>query len=137
MWKIQNVQTTTKFDLMHVYRCFGYENTSLEFKEHIFVKFMCFWPFPADSGHQWNREKSKNHQKMSKNAIFQKLIFCYVVAGNVIFGRKMTLWGPESPQKPYIDHPTSWGPNLYYIIVSESNFKKHHFSKKSIMIWMF
>ena len=32
----------------------------------------------------------------------------YVVAGNMIFGRKLTLWTPESPQKAYIDHPTQY-----------------------------
>ena len=27
----------------------------------------------------------------------------------MIFGRKSALWTPESPQKPYIDHPTQYG----------------------------
>ena len=27
----------------------------------------------------------------------------------MIFGRKLALWGPESTQKPYIDHPTQYG----------------------------
>ena len=30
----------------------------------------------------------------------------------MIFGRKSALWGPESVQKPYIDHPTQYGTNL-------------------------
>ena len=46
---------------------------------------------------------------MLKNAIFQNSIIFFKVAGNMIFGRKFTLWTPESPQKAYIDHPTHYG----------------------------
>ena len=47
-------------------------------------------------------------QKIAKNAIFQNSKIFYIVAGNMIFGRKLTLWTPESPQKAYIDHPTQY-----------------------------
>ena len=56
-------------------------------------------------------------QKMDfKKKIFEKvLISCGpplvtglrdILAENMIFGRKLTLWTPESTQKPYIDLPT-------------------------------
>ena len=48
----------------------------------------------------------KNHEKSPQNAIFRKSIFCSRVAKNMIFGRNLTLWAPESTQKPYIDLPT-------------------------------
>ena len=92
-----------KFDLMMLYKYYRHENTSEESQEYIFEIFSCVRPLPADSG---DRKNHKNHQKIEKNAIFQKSIFCYIVAGNMIFGRKLTLWTPESPQKAYIDHPT-------------------------------
>ena len=44
-----------------------------------------------------------------KNLIFQKSIIFYIVAGNMIFGRKSAFWGLESIQKPYIDYPTRYG----------------------------
>jgi len=62
-----------------------------------------FRPIPATNYIGQNR---KNRQKSKKNPIFQNSIFFYVVSGNMIFGRKSALWGPESTQKPYIDYPT-------------------------------
>ena len=95
-----------KFDLMMLYKCYRHENTSKESQEYIFEIFICVRPLPADSGHHSDRKNHENHQKIEKIAIFQKSIFCYIVAGNMIFGRKSALWTPESPQKAYIDHPT-------------------------------
>ena len=72
-----------------------------------FLKMFCvsghFRPIPATN--QAGRI-TKIIKKSKKIAIFQKSIFCSIVAGNMIFGRKSALWTPESPQKPYIDHPT-------------------------------
>ena len=98
-----------KFDLIMLYKCYRHENTSKESKEYIFENFSCVRPLPADSGHQSDRKNHENHQKIEKIAIFQKSIFCCIVAGNMIFGRKSALWTPESPQKAYIDHPTWYG----------------------------
>ena len=77
-----------------------------------------FWPIPATNQIGKNHE---NHQKIEKIPIFQKSIFCCIVAGNMIFGRKLALWTPEKPHKAYIDHPTSYG----YIL---KKVKKLHFS---------
>ena len=93
-------------DLSMLYRCYRHENTSKESKEYIFENIMCVRPLPADSGHQSGWKNHENHQKIEKIGIFRKSIFCSIVAGNMIFGRKMALWTPKSPQKPYIDHPT-------------------------------
>ena len=95
-----------KFDLMMLYKCYRHENTSKKSQEYILENFPCVWPLPADSGHHPYRKNHENHQKIEKIAIFQKSIFCYIVAGNMIFGRKSAPWTPESPQKAYIDHPT-------------------------------
>ena len=92
-----------------LYWCHRYENTSKEFQEHIFDNNSSIRPLPADPGHESDWQNQENHQKVAKNAIFQKSIFFYMVAGNMIFGRKLALWGPESTQKPYIDHPTQYG----------------------------
>ena len=98
-----------KFDLMMLYKCYRHENTSKESQEYIFENYIYARPLPADSGHHSDRKNHENHQKIEKIAIFQKSIFCYIVAGNMIFGRKWVLWTPESPQKAYIDHPTQFG----------------------------
>ena len=95
-----------KLDPIMLYKCYRHENTFKESQEYIFEIFICVRPLPADSGHQSGLENHENHQKIEKIAIFQKSIFCYLVAGNMIFGRKTALWTPESPQKAYIDHPT-------------------------------
>ena len=95
-----------KFDRIMLYKCHRHENTSKESQEYIFENFSCVRPLPADSGHQSDRKNHENHQKIEKIAIFGKLIFCSIMAGNMIFGRKSALWTPESPQKPYIDRPT-------------------------------
>ena len=95
-----------KLDLIILYKCYRHENTSKESKEYIFENYIYARPLPADSGHHPDRKNHENHQKIEKIAIFQKSIFCYIVAGNMIFGRKSALWTPESPQKAYIDHPT-------------------------------
>ena len=75
----------------------------------IFYQFGYFRPIPATIPHESDWQNQENHQKIAKNAIFQKSIFCYIVAGNMIFGRKCVLWTPESPQKAYIEHPTQFG----------------------------
>ena len=98
-----------KLDLMMLYKCYRHENTSKESQEYIFENYIYVRPLPADSGHHPDRKNHENHQKIEKIAIFQKSIFCYIVAGNMIFGRKSALWTPESPQKAYIDHPTWYG----------------------------
>ena len=64
---------------------------------------------PADPGHESDFQNQENHQKIAKNAIFQKFIFCYIVAGNMIFGRRLVLWTPESTQKAYIEHRAQFG----------------------------
>ena len=68
-----------------------YENTSKESQEHIFDNISLVRPLPADPGHESDWQNQENHQKIAKNAIFQKLIFCSIVAGNMIFGRKLVL----------------------------------------------
>ena len=98
-----------KCDLDVVYTCYRHENTSKEFQEYISNNFWCVRPLPADSGHILHQQKSKKSRKIIKKAIFQKSIFCDIVAKNMIFGRKLALWTPESPQKAYIDHPTWYG----------------------------
>ena len=45
---------------------------------------------------------------MLKNAIFQKSMIFYIVAGNMIFYRKLAFWTFESTQKSYIDLPTKY-----------------------------
>ena len=65
-------------------------------------------PLSADPRHESDLQNQENHQRIAKNAIFQKSIFCYIVAGNMIFGRKWVLWTPESTQKAYIEHPTQF-----------------------------
>ena len=45
-------------------------------------------------------------KKSPKKSIFRKSIFCFIVAKNMIFGRKLAIWAPESTQKTYIDPPT-------------------------------
>ena len=98
-----------KSDLNVLYKCYRHENTSKESQEYIFEILKCVRPLPADPGHQSYRKNHENHQKIETIAIFQKSIFCYIVAGNMIFSRKSALWTPESPQKAYIDHPTQLG----------------------------
>ena len=46
--------------------------------------------------------------KMRSFLLFQKSIFCYIVAGIMIFGRKLVFWTPKSPQKVHIDHVTQF-----------------------------
>ena len=104
--KIEKFQTTLKFDLDIAHGRYRYENASKEFQEYVFNIFVCIQPFPADSGHKSHQQISKNYRKMSKNAIFQKLIFWNIMTRNMIFGRKSALWTPESTQKPHIDHST-------------------------------
>ena len=94
---------------MVLHKCHRYENTSKESQEHIFDNISSVRPLPADPGHESDLQNQENHQKIAKNAIFQKSIFCYIVAGNMIFGRKLVLWTPESTQKAYIEHPTQFG----------------------------
>ena len=92
-----------------------------------------FWPIPAMNRINKNRKKSYN---MSKNTIFQKSIFCYVVAGNMIFCRKLALWTSESTQKHHIDFPTwydsIWGKvkKIEFFIpkIMVKNFPKSIFS---------
>ena len=62
-----------------------------------------FRPIPATYYVGQNR---KNRKKFDFSKIH---IFFYIVAGNMIFGRKSVLWNPESPQKAYIEHPTQFG----------------------------
>ena len=65
-----------------------YENTSKESQEHSFDIISSVRPLSADPGHESDFQNQENHQKIANNAIFQKSIFCYIVAGNMIFGRK-------------------------------------------------
>ena len=106
---MQKFQIALKYDLHVVCRCYRDENTSKESQEHIFGNFSYFRPLPADPGHESHQQNSKKAQKILKNAIFQKSIIFYRVAGNMIFGRKLALWTPESTQKPHIDPPTQYG----------------------------
>ena len=92
-----------------MYTCYRDEITFKESEEHISDNFLYARPLPADSGHILHQQKSKKSRKIIKNAIFQKSIFCDIVAENMIFGRKLALWAPESTQKPYIDLPTQYG----------------------------
>ena len=75
--------------------------------KNTFLKSFCvsghFRPIPATNQ---VGKITKIIKKSKKIAIFRKSIFCSRVAGNMIFDRKSALWIPESPQKPYIDHPT-------------------------------
>ena len=119
-----------KFDIIMLCKCYRHENTSKESKEYIFENFSFVRPLPADSGHHPDRKNRENHQKIEKIAIFQKSIFCYIVAGNMIFGRKSALWTSESPQKAYIDHPTWYG----YIL---KKIKKIAFFTSKISIKIF
>ena len=80
-----------------LYWCHRYENTSKESQEHIFDNILSVRPLPADPGHESDWQNQENHQKIAKNAIFQKSIFCYIVAGNMKFGRKLAFWTPKSP----------------------------------------
>jgi len=64
-----------------------------------------FRPISATNYIGQNHENRKNREKCD----FSIIHIFYMVAGNMIFGRKSTLWGPESTQKPYIDHPTQYG----------------------------
>jgi len=59
-----------------------------------------FQPIPDNNFIGQNR---KNREKSD----FSKI--CYIVAGNMMFGRKLAFGGLESIQKPYIDHPTQYG----------------------------
>ena len=89
--KIEQILIALKFDLMVLYLCYRYENTSKESQEHIFDNISSVRPLPADPGHESDLQNQENHQKIAKNAIFQKSIFCSIVAGNMIFGRKLVL----------------------------------------------
>ena len=60
---------------------------------------------PISATYYINKNKKKS-RKIIKNTIFQTSIFCNIVAENIIFGRKLAIWAPESTQKPYIDLPT-------------------------------
>ena len=62
-----------------------------------------FRPIPATYRINKNPKKSR---KIIKNTIFQKSIFCHIVAENMIFGRKLALWAQESIQKSYMNLPT-------------------------------
>ena len=77
--------------------------------QNIFENIISVRTPPADPGHESDLQNQENHQKIAKNAIFQKSIFCYIVAGNMIFDRKLVLWTSESTQKAYIDHSTQLG----------------------------
>ena len=68
-----------------------------------------FQPIPATNHIVQNR---KNRSKIRKNRFFQKSIYCDIVSGNMIFGRKWVLWTSQSIQKPYIDLPTQYGLNF-------------------------
>ena len=70
-----------------------------------------FRPIPATNYIGQNRKNREKSPKIAKYSIFQKSMFFYIVAGNMIFGRKSAFWGPESTQKPYIDLPTQYGSN--------------------------
>ena len=94
---------------MVLHKCHRYENTSKESQEHIFDNISSVRPLPADPSHESDLQNQENHQKIAKNAIFQKSIFCYIVAGNMIFDRKLIFWTPESTQKAYIEHLTQFG----------------------------
>ena len=72
-----------------LYWCHRYENTSKESKEHIFDNISSVRPLPADPGHESDWQNQENHQKIAKNAIFQKSIFCFIVAGNMISRRTL------------------------------------------------
>ena len=85
------------FDLDIVYKWFICEKTSKESEKYFFYNFRPIRPFPADFGHKSDHENQQKMQKIAKNAIFQNSKMFYVVAGNMIFGRKLTLWTPESP----------------------------------------
>ena len=85
-----------KFDLMRLYKCYRHENTSKESKEYIFEIFSCVQPLPTDSGHQSDRKNHENNQKIKKIAIFQKSIFCFIVAGNRPSGPR------KAPRKPIL-----------------------------------
>ena len=89
--KLRKFQIALRFDLLMLYWCHRYENTSKESQEHIFDNISSVRPLPADPGHESDWQNQENHQKIAKNAIFQKSIFCSIVAGNMIFGRKLVL----------------------------------------------
>ena len=96
------------FDLDIVYKSFICEKTSKEFEKYFFLIFGRSGHFRPISATNQITKISKKMQKIAKNAIFQNSKIFYIVAGNMIFGRKLTLWTPESPQKAYIDHPTQY-----------------------------
>ena len=92
----------------------------------------CVRLLPANSGHILHQQKSKKSRKIIKNAIFQESIFCNIVAKNMIFGRKLAFWDPESTQKPYIDLPTWYGyisQKVKKIVFSTSKIMVKNFSK--------
>merc|ERR1711929_28393 len=66
-------------------------------QEHIFDNILSVWPLPADPGHESDLKNQENHQKIAKNAIFQKSIFCYKVAGDGSFGPR------KAPRKPILN----------------------------------
>ena len=110
MHQLRKFQIAFKFNQMVLHKCHMYENTSTESQEQIFDNISSVRPLPADPGHESDLPNQENHQKkFAKNAIFQKSIFCYIVAGNMIFVRKWVHWTPESTQKAYIEHPTQLG----------------------------
>ena len=129
---MQNLQKALKCNLDVVYTCYRHENTSKEIQKYISDNFWCARPLPADSGHILHQQKSKKSRKIIKNAIFQKSIFCNIFAKNMIFGRKLALWAPESTQKPYIDLPTWYGyisQKVKKIVFSTSKIMVKNFSK--------
>ena len=85
---------------MVIYTCFRYEKTSKDSEERIFDVSKSIQMVPADSGHDLHQENQQKSQKSSKHAVFQKSIIFYVMAGNMIFGRKYVLWYPKTTQKP-------------------------------------
>ena len=121
-----------KLDLIILYKCYRHENTSKESQKYICDNFWCVRPLPADSGHILHQQNSQKSWKMSKIAIFQKSIFFYIVAGNMIFCQKLALWTLETTQKPYIDPSTTYDCNwekMKKIVFFTSKIKVKNFSK--------
>ena len=87
-----------------------------------------FRPIPATNHIGQNH---KNRPKIRKNRFFQKSIYCDIVSGNMIFGRKWVLWTSQSIQKPYIDLPTQYGLNFQKVKKSRIFDAKNHDKKFS------
>ena len=73
--KLRKFQIALKFDLLMLYWCHRYENTSKESQEHIFDNISSVRPLPADPGHESDWQNQENHQKSQKMRFFKNRYF--------------------------------------------------------------